>query len=132
MKDTLKITKALADTQRLRILMMLKDGELCVCHVIDVLKLAPSTVSRHLSVLTEAGLVEYRKNGRWIHYRLASGNDAVMAWLTESLKGSKAISGDRKALANSSVAGPECTPKPTTSARRPRNAGKRTNVKTSK
>jgi DNA-binding transcriptional ArsR family regulator len=49
---------------------MLTSGELCVCQVTEVLQLAPSTVSKHMSILRQAGLVEARKEGRWIYYRL--------------------------------------------------------------
>ncbi len=62
--------KALAHPARLRILAMLRGGELCVCQLIAVLQLAPSTVSAHLSELKRAGLVEERKQGRWVQYRL--------------------------------------------------------------
>jgi DNA-binding transcriptional ArsR family regulator len=65
------ITKALADDNRTRALMCLRDGELCVCQIIELLELAPSTVSKHLDILRRAGLVESRKEGRWIYYRLA-------------------------------------------------------------
>ena len=65
------IHKALAHTARLRILAMLRAGELCVCQITAVLDLAPSTVSAHLSDLKRAGLLEERKEGRWVHYGLA-------------------------------------------------------------
>lgn len=64
--------QALADTSRIRIAAGLRDGELCVCQIVDLLGLAPATVSRHLSRLREAGLIECRKQGRWRYYRLAS------------------------------------------------------------
>lgn len=70
MRHLLSITKALADPSRLRILWALRDGELCVCQIMELLALAPSTVSRHLSVLATGGLVESRKEGRWAYYRL--------------------------------------------------------------
>lgn len=74
MTSTVRVTKALGDVQRLRILSLLERGELCVCQIIEVLGLAPSTVSKHLSLLSAAGLLEMRKEGRWAYYRLASGN----------------------------------------------------------
>ena len=70
MKEFLLITKALSDENRVRALMALGGGELCVCQIIELLGLAPSTVSRHMGVLHQAGLVETRKDGRWIYYRL--------------------------------------------------------------
>lgn len=63
--------KAAADPTRTRILKLLERGELCVCQIQAVLGLAPSTVSKHLSILKAAGLAEDRREGKWIHYRLA-------------------------------------------------------------
>ena len=70
MKQLISITKALSDESRLRALMVLRHGDLCVCQIIEILGLAPSTVSKHMTVLREAGLVEGRKEGRWMLYRL--------------------------------------------------------------
>jgi ArsR family transcriptional regulator len=61
--------KALADENRLRIFLCLKEGELCVCRIIALLDLAPSTISKHLLILKQAGLIESSKRGKWIHYR---------------------------------------------------------------
>lgn len=66
-----KVGMALSDPTRLRLLAALRGGELCACQLIDLVGLAPSTVSKHLSLLRDAGLVESRKAGRWVHYRLA-------------------------------------------------------------
>jgi len=61
--------KALGDPVRLRLFSLLgKHGELCVCHLVDALKLPQSTVSRHLSVLRHAGLVQTRREGKWMYY----------------------------------------------------------------
>lgn len=75
MKTLSRITKALADEQRLKLLAALGPDEVCVCQLTELLKLAPSTVSKHLSILEQAGLIVGRKQGRWVHYRLA-GRDA--------------------------------------------------------
>jgi len=64
------ITKALADQNRVRALLALSDQEVCVCQLIELLELAPSTVSKHMSILRQAGLVSGRKRGRWMYYRL--------------------------------------------------------------
>lgn len=69
MFDFMTIIKALADTSRMRILCALMDQELCVCQIIEMLGLAPSTVSKHLSILRQARLLEDRKEGRWMYYR---------------------------------------------------------------
>ena len=71
MRDLISVTKALADEGRVRILMALSDQELCVCQIVELLQLAPSTVSKHMSILKQARLVDSRKQGRWIYYRLA-------------------------------------------------------------
>jgi len=99
MKSTLKITKALSDIQRIRILMMLRVGELCVCQIIAVLGLAPSTVSKHLSVLSEADLVTSRKEGRWSYFKLPQGEvlktvKPLLKWLEEALEGDELIAKD--------------------------------------
>jgi DNA-binding transcriptional ArsR family regulator len=66
----LNITKALGDANRVRVLFALRGGELCACQLVEFLALAGSTVSKHLSVLYQAGLVEMRKEGRWVYYSL--------------------------------------------------------------
>ncbi len=71
LKDLERALKAAGDGTRLRILKMLEPGSLCVCQVVEALGLSQSTVSKHLSVLEGAGLVEGERRGRWIHYRLA-------------------------------------------------------------
>lgn len=71
MKELLKILKALSDSNRLRIISMLKERELCVCEITEILQLATSTVSKHLSLLKEAGLIEDEKEGKWVNYKIA-------------------------------------------------------------
>jgi ArsR family transcriptional regulator len=71
MLDFINITKALTDENRLRILMILRNRELCVCQITAMLDIAPSTTSKHLSVLRQARLIESTKHGKWVYYRLA-------------------------------------------------------------
>ena len=101
------IAKALADGNRVRILMALRGGELCVCQLIALLGLAPSTVSRHVSILRRAGLVESRKEGRWIFCRLAGGGARAgapvvvaeaMSWVASHLDGDPRIEADVERL----------------------------------
>ena len=66
-----EIYAALADPTRLRILSLLRDGEICVCHIHGSLDVPQPTASRHLAYLRQAGLVEARREGTWMHYRLA-------------------------------------------------------------
>ncbi|KMQ51227.1 Arsenical resistance operon repressor [Chitinispirillum alkaliphilum] len=65
------LAKALSDPQRIRALLALRKGELCACQIIELLKLAPSTVSKHMSILKGVRIVQSRKEGRWIYYRIA-------------------------------------------------------------
>ena len=104
-RTTLRVTKALSDGQRIRIMMLLRGGELCVCRIVEVLALAPSTVSKHLSILSEADLVEVRKDGRWAYYRLARGEARktvrpVLKWLEDMLGGNETVIRDGQKLAD--------------------------------
>jgi DNA-binding transcriptional ArsR family regulator len=96
------VTKALADENRVRVLMFLGDGELCVCQIIEMLKLAPSTVSKHMSVLSAAGLVDSRREGHWIYYRRAAKASpracTALNWLDASLRRDPAVVRDAKRL----------------------------------
>ena len=69
--QTKTIFRALSDRTRLRILNLLQAGEVCVCHLVAVLGVPQPTASRHLAYLRKAGLVVARKEGLWMHYRLA-------------------------------------------------------------
>ncbi|MFN2352096.1 MAG: ArsR/SmtB family transcription factor [Kiritimatiellia bacterium] len=111
-RSTLRVTKALADLQRVRILMMLEPGELCVCQIVGVLELAPSTVSKHLSNLSAADLVVSRKDGRWAYYRLPTGPAGVfvrpvLKWLGASLRNDETIEHDVKKLRTVMACDPE-------------------------
>jgi ArsR family transcriptional regulator len=66
-----ELFKAFADSVRLRLLNLLANGEVCVCHLHEALDLPQSTVSRHLAYLRKRGLVVGRKEGLWVYYRLA-------------------------------------------------------------
>lgn len=91
MRDFLAMAKALSDENRVRALLALRGGELCLCQIIDLLGLAPSTVSKHMDLLARAGLVEKRKDGRWHYFKLA-GREAPPAvrqairWTLDALR----------------------------------------------
>jgi ArsR family transcriptional regulator len=72
------VFKALADKTRLRILALLGDTEVCVCHLHDTLDVPQPTVSRHLAYLRRVGLVDARRDGLWIHYRVSRSLDPVV------------------------------------------------------
>lgn len=79
------VFKALADTTRLRILGLLLTGEVCVCHIHDALRIPQPKASRHLAYLRRAGLVSARRAGTWMHYRLATLPDPVLATIEQSV-----------------------------------------------
>lgn len=97
------ITKALADETRVRILMALKGRELCVCQITELFGMAPSTVSKHLSILYQAGLVESRKINRWVYYRLPdkqapAGVRGALAWVNKAIEADPQILADTKQI----------------------------------
>jgi DNA-binding transcriptional ArsR family regulator len=98
------VMKAVADPTRVRILKLLEPGELCVCQIIAVLALSPSTVSKHLFLLKSAGLVNDRKEKKWVHYSLDRRSDdpyagGVLRQLSSWLDTDPVIAGDRARLA---------------------------------
>ena len=102
MQDFLSITKALSNENRVRVLIALSSGELCVCQVIELLKLAPSTVSKHMSILKQARLIEGNKNGKWVYYRLPIKTSSVaaeaIAWATGHFTSDATIKEDARTL----------------------------------
>jgi len=103
MRSFIAIARALSDENRLRALMMLRNQRLCVCQIIEMLGLAPSTVSKHMSILHEARLVEAHKQGRWMYYRPAGKNAPKQArqairWATANLADADRIQKDNKKL----------------------------------
>lgn len=104
LKKTLRITKAVSDGNRLRVLMALAhQKELCACHISELLRVSPPTVSRHMNILETAGLVTARKDSRWVHYRLSDETREpamrpLIKWLGEALKAAPAIVQDRTTL----------------------------------
>ena len=97
------ITRALSDPNRVRILLALKRGELCVCQITELFGFAPSTVSKHLSILYHAGLIQSRKSERWVYYRLADKAAPVavreaLDWVHKSLAKAAEADDDAKKL----------------------------------
>jgi transcriptional regulator, ArsR family len=70
MKKIANIFKALSDDTRLRVIKLLQERELCVCELMQVLNMSQPRISRHMSVLKNAGLVDDRREGKWVHYSL--------------------------------------------------------------
>ena len=71
--------RALADPTRLRLLNLIADKEICVCYFVDILRTSQPKISRHLAYLRKAGVVTSRRQGRWMHYRLAPLSDEAVA-----------------------------------------------------
>ena len=84
LKQLETLFKALADATRLRILRLLMAGEVCVCDIHDTLKIPQAKASRHLAYLRRAGLVTTRREGLWVHYRLARSADPVIATIEDA------------------------------------------------
>lgn len=103
MREFMNVTKALADESRIRLLFALRGGELCACQLVEFLDLAGSTVSKHLSLLYQSGLVGMRKEGRWVYYSLA-GTEApplvrsALKWVFESAGDQPRIAEDARTL----------------------------------
>lgn len=103
MRSFLTITRALNDQTRLRTLLALRQGELCLCQLVELLGLAPSTISKHVNILYEAGLVDRRKEGRWAYFKLAGRHAPAAArralrWVVDSLDGDDTIARDEAKL----------------------------------
>ena len=81
-----RLFQALGDTTRLRILGLLLTGEVCVCDIHDSLGISQPKASRHLAYLRKAGLVETRRDGLWVHYRLTESGDPVLATMLETVR----------------------------------------------
>jgi ArsR family transcriptional regulator, arsenate/arsenite/antimonite-responsive transcriptional repressor len=79
MKTFVKVMKALSDPNRVKVLKMLQRGTMCVCKIQDALGIAQPTVSKHLKVLEDAGLVSRRKEGLWAYYSLTDGGQSPYA-----------------------------------------------------
>lgn len=87
LRDYETVMKAVSDPTRVRILKILEGGELCVCQIIAVLSLAQSTISKHLFLLKTAGLIQDRRDRKWIHYFLdRDGNNLYAAVMLRNLR----------------------------------------------
>lgn len=79
LKEYLKVMKALSDRNRVKIIKMLESREMCVCELHAALEVAQPTVSKHLKILEEAGLISSRKDSMWVYYRLLDKGDSHYA-----------------------------------------------------
>ena len=100
MKQFIKVMKALSDPNRVKIIKLLQQKLMCVCELQGALGIAQPSVSKHLKILEEAGLVDYRKEGLWVNYYLTDGKSSPYAasllgnlrhWLNEDPEVSELI-----------------------------------------
>jgi ArsR family transcriptional regulator len=100
-----RLFRALGDETRLRIVALLSHGELCVCHIEKALELSQPNVSRQLSVLRAAGVVDSRRDGTWVYYSLAAQEhaavEAMLGTLTRSFGAERALRADHAKLRRS-------------------------------
>lgn len=68
--DTARVFKAFCDENRIQILQLLRSGEMCACRLLDDLNVTQSTLSHHMKILCDAGIVQGRKEGKWVHYSI--------------------------------------------------------------
>jgi len=102
MKELVSMAKVLSDPSRVRILVALRERELCVCELCTALAMTQSTLSTHLKVIRQAGLVSARKEGKWMYYRTAQTSERLLVQLfqsfSSSLKNDPVLSRDSKNL----------------------------------
>jgi ArsR family transcriptional regulator len=96
--DLVTMFAALADPTRLRLLNLMDGREVCVCYFVEILKQGQPKISRHLAYLRKAGIVEARRDGKWMHYRIERPDDAravsILDATLQSLKGDKEMQAD--------------------------------------
>lgn len=104
MNEFLKTAKAVAESNRARIIMLLTQGRLCLCQIIKILELSPSTISKHMSILQNANLVTARKEQKWVFYSLnkrgaSTTVRSALKFIRDCLKEDQQIAKDSKKLA---------------------------------
>jgi ArsR family transcriptional regulator len=94
--------QALGDQTRLRLLNLMGDKEICVCYLVEILGQLQPKISRHLAYLRRAGIVEARREGKWMHYRIVmpqhAGAAGILRQTLDSLQEERAMQADRKRL----------------------------------
>jgi len=82
--DMVRLFAALADPTRLRLLNLMNGREVCVCYFVEILEQSQPKISRHLAYLRRAGIVEARREGKWMHYRIEWPKDAAAGSVLDS------------------------------------------------
>ena len=97
--DLVRLLQALGDPTRLRLLNLLRGGEICVCYFVEILGEPQPKISRHLAYLRRAGVVDARREGKWMHYKLAeTRHRAMLDAILDSVGGERQMQRDRMAL----------------------------------
>ena len=113
MRDLLKVTRALSDETRLRILSLLLERECCVCEVMQTLDISQTRASRNLNILYDAGFLSLRKEGLWSLYSVKKPDEStyfpeIIEAVKKGLKGNMVAVQDRERLKNVGRVGPTC------------------------
>lgn len=100
--DLILLSKAFADPTRIRIVKVLRETESCVCELCDALEISQSTLSTHLQVVRQAGIVDTRKEGTWVYYRINDGIapllDTLFAYDQDAIGADKRIKRDKERI----------------------------------
>jgi ArsR family transcriptional regulator len=83
-----RLFRVLADRTRLRLLNLMRGQEICVCYLVEVLRMSQPKISRHLAYLRNSGIVEARREGRWMHYRIVAPHEPALAQILKEVLGS--------------------------------------------
>lgn len=84
-EEQAKVFKAFCDEKRLQILELLRDGEKCACVLVDRLDIAQSSLSYHMKILCESGIVDFRQDGKWTHYKLSEKGSSYAIELLKAI-----------------------------------------------
>ncbi|MDL2318656.1 metalloregulator ArsR/SmtB family transcription factor [Eubacteriales bacterium OttesenSCG-928-A19] len=88
--DNAKVFKAFCDENRLAIIDMLRDGELCACSILENMSISQSTLSHHMKILCDSGIVVGRREGKWVHYSISQDGCEYTAQLLKELTAARA------------------------------------------
>ncbi len=88
-QEIAKICKALGDENRVKIIKLLSNGELCACKLLEEFKISQSTLSHHMKILTDCNLVDFKKDGKWVHYSINTKAFSEFKKEIKSLTGKK-------------------------------------------
>ena len=112
MSVVVKIGRAIDHPLRVRALAALRDRELCVCELVELFDLAPSTVSKHMSLIADAGLVDRRRDGKWTYYSVPREPPPPIAgaldFILSLAEDDETVAGDRKNIAKLECCGEDC------------------------